>query len=504
MNVINLQETRADFRIRSYGPNGAPLPMLRQVTPGGVQAVNDLMAELPGRGTLRLTSFAEPGQLSVGWAFLNTTHALGVEVVFNIFSASGGELLTATNVRVGLLHKQAAFFAFNQFREGAAGVLEPQGAGRRVRSGLALLNPLGNVSPARVELSVFDRTGEALGAAAMTLGLGQRTSRFIDELVSGLPDFEGSVRLRSFNPNDPEQEVFVAAMPLRQEDIVLTTQLAFPPVATQPAPAGEGPPNRFFWIPQYGHGVVAVNNLLFTTEVYVLNLQADPSEYRLEAYDEAGEPLRAIGRQVNGSVSPVSVASGVVPVGGTARINSASDPGQLALGSAILTSNDAIAAEVVFNIFDATSGELLTSTNVALTPIVTAISFFAFDQFREGAEGLGQSPQGARRRVRSGLAVFNPPLIPGITDGVGARVDLFALDPTGVIVGEGFVNVAPGQRVSRFIDELIADIPDFEGSIEIRTSGLESGVPVALLPLRQEDIILTTQSLFPPRVLRER
>ncbi len=504
VNVVNLEETSSQYRIRTYDSNGDPLAMLRQDSAGGSQAVQDQAGQVDGRGTVRAASFAPAGQLRTGWGLLTTDDAIGVEVIFNIFAAATGELLTSTNVRVGILQTQATFLGSNQVRRGASAAAAPQGAARRVRSGVALLNPLGNDAPARVELTVFDNAGQQLGQSTLRLNLGQRVSMFVDELVPGLPDFEGTVRLRSFDPNDPDRPILISVLPLRQENVVLTTQLAFPGVVF---PAGEGPADRFFFSPQFGHGTPPGSNLLLTTEVYVLNLEAEEvSEFRIDTFDPEGNPLRALRGGSASSPQAVSVLTGEIPAGGAVRISSASDPGQVPQGWAVLRSNDFVVLEVVFNIFDATTGELLTSTNVAIFPIITAVSFFVFNETRDGP--LDHTPSGVVRRVRSGVALVNPIFIPGVTEGTRAVASLFALDRSGVIIGETEVVLDPGQRVSMFVDEFVDDLPDdFTGTLELRSDDpldIENSIPIGVLPLRQENVILTTQALFPPRVLRER
>ena len=93
--------------------------------------------------------------------------------------------------------------------------------------------------------------------------------------------------------------------------------------------------------------------------------------------------------------------------------------------------------------------------------------------------------------VKTGIALLNPPL------NDPAEVDLHFFNPGGNEVAMRTINLLPGEKVARFLDELVSGLEGFTGSVEMRADE-----PISFLPIRQEGLVLTTQDAFPPRQQR--
>lgn len=203
LNFINLSTTTSTVTVRTFSDDGSPLDLLRSVTPP-FDPVSERQVVLAGRGTGTVVSDGPP-ILQVGYAQAETVNAVGLEVIFDLREASGN-LITATNVRVIPLVTALSFFG-----RSVAGV----------RTGMSVLLPPGSDGPTDVDLTLFNADGTIRGVDSLRLEVGQKTSRFLDELVENLGNFTGTVEARSDEP--------ISLLPLRQEGVVLTTQDAFPP-----------------------------------------------------------------------------------------------------------------------------------------------------------------------------------------------------------------------------------------------------------------------------------
>lgn len=74
-------------------------------------------------------------------------------------------------------------------------------------------------------------------------------------------------------------------------------------------------------------------------------------------------PAAADGPAPAGGSQVVQDLAGQVDGRGTVRVGSFAPTGQLRTGWGFLTTDDALGVEVIFNIFEAATGELLISTN---------------------------------------------------------------------------------------------------------------------------------------------
>ena len=201
ITLLNLSATTAQAQIESFSDSGDPIRLLRGSDGSAAQQLNE---QTPFMGTSTLESQnEEPNQITLGWVRILTENSLGAGAIFRIFQ--GNNLQTAAAVLPRPLTSSASFAA------------KFSGA---VRTGLAVLNPLVNRNPTNVWLTLFDEGGNQIADTVIPLEAGQKESAFLDKIISGLQDFNGSVQLKSDFP--------VAVLPLQQEGVVLTTLDVFP------------------------------------------------------------------------------------------------------------------------------------------------------------------------------------------------------------------------------------------------------------------------------------
>ncbi len=230
--------------------------------------------------------------------------------------------------------------------------------------------------------------------------------------------------------------------------------------------AGGSQPLAEFFLPQFGHGGDPTS-LSFSTTISLINLSTTTSQVSVLSLGPNGETTALLRNPVNGEPSPsISVQ---IPANGTASVESASsDPSQIHTGSLrIFSFNDRVVAQTEFSI--------VSQGNLAARAQVPGRQLRQRGSFPIGQQG------------RTGLAVLNP-----FTNDVPADVLLASVDAAGNVTDMGSVELMPGQQISRFLEELM----NVEGATSAEFS---SNVPVAILPLQQDGLVLTTQDLFPPR-----
>ncbi len=225
-----------------------------------------------------------------------------------------------------------------------------------------------------------------------------------------------------------------------------------------------------FYVPQIGHGSDTAGNRV-DTKIRILNFQgAETATATVVSCGEAGE-LELLQSDSGELTAQVDLT---LEPGGTATIQSLnSDPdNELAVGYGGIITSDALGISVLFNIVDAQGN--LTSTDVRPAALVSRASFFV-----EAGDG-----------VDTGVAILLPPNALGNSE-VGVRVR----NSDGVIEDKSCFTMEPGDRISKFVTEIVPGLSALSGSIEIY-----SDEPVGLMPLRQEGIVITTESVFGPRV----
>ena len=243
------------------------------------------------------------------------------------------------------------------------------------------------------------------------------------------------------------------------------------------------PQGRSFFIPQIGHGTDLGGNQ-FSTEINFINLSTTTSQVVINTFSDDGDPLRLL-EQSFPATAPESVSELTVDIPGTgtarARTLSASPNTQLDIGWAQVTTPDAVGVQVVFRILNP-SGNLITAANIRVGPVVNSASLF-----------------GVQNGAGTAIALLNPPGNPPVTISVQA----IGSDGNSIVTAPN-IPLQPGEKTARFLFGFLPSLGDFDGSIEIRSSNMADPdstprPPIAILPLRQEGLVLTTQSVFPPR-----
>ena len=236
---------------------------------------------------------------------------------------------------------------------------------------------------------------------------------------------------------------------------------------------------RSFFIPLIGHGQG------FSTEINLINLSPATSQVQINTFDDDGDPLRLL-RQNAGLIGPPeSVSELIVDIPGTGTAHALTlnpDPGQLDVGWAQVSTQHAVGVQFVFRILD--NDNLVTAADIRVGHIVTAASFLGLVDLAGG--------------IDTGLALVNPPQNPEV------EVTIEAIGSAGDVALTTTINLQPGGKVSQFLFQFLPELGDFKGSIELRSSDPADPdnpikPPIAILPIRQEGLVLTTQNVFPPR-----
>jgi hypothetical protein len=159
-------------------------------------------------------------------------------------------------------------------------------------------------------------------------------------------------------------------------------------------------------------------------------------------------------------------------------VNSHSDnPGVASEGYARITSDDEIAVEVLFSLFDG-SGNLLTNTSVLPRPATDQGTVLLKVDTVNGAAG--------------NIALVNP-----AGNGQAAVIAATLRDAFGNDLGDAEINLAAGAKTAAVWTEVFGNLAGangFAGTVEFT-----SNVPVIALPLFQTGIELTTQDILPAR-----
>lgn len=236
-----------------------------------------------------------------------------------------------------------------------------------------------------------------------------------------------------------------------------------------------------FWVPQYAEG--SVGGVRISTDITLVNLGTgilNPARADVSAFDEAGEPADLLLQKMISGDTAVSSLQVEIPGRGTSVVHSASNnPSQVSEGWVRIDTEDNLAVEVIFSIFDATTGDLITTTSVLPGSPVTAGTVIV------NVDTLGG--------LASALAVLNPP-----DNQDPATIDIVVYDQFGIEVGQAQVaGIKPGEKTAENWPELVSALQGKNGFIG--SAEMTSNVPVAALGLRQDQIQLTTQDILTAR-----
>ncbi len=234
-----------------------------------------------------------------------------------------------------------------------------------------------------------------------------------------------------------------------------------------------------FWIPQFGEGGTG---LRFGSTITIVNLSSEilnPARARVESFGVDGTPANLLRRVTIAGPEATSAVDLELPGLGSELVSSGSDdPSQLSLGWTRITTEDNLAVEVLFSIFDSATGQLLTSTSILPRPLTREATMIV-------------SVDGAS--TVSSVAILNPP-----SNQETAQVTIDVFDRFGQSVGSGIIDgCEPGERVAQNLAELVPALAGLEGFLG--TASIRSTVDIAVLPLRQDGIELTTQEALPAR-----
>ena len=239
----------------------------------------------------------------------------------------------------------------------------------------------------------------------------------------------------------------------------------------QPAPRAEGyqPPNET-WVPQFGNGTNP-GGLGFSSTITLINLSTTTSQVSVLSFGGAAgiSSLPLLRDPISGEAT--SSMGVLIPASGSAHIDSMNpNPNEINTGGVgIFSSNRQVVSQTEFSIFN--NGQLKARAQGPGRKLRTMGSF-----------PIGESG-------RTGVALLNP-----FSNSGAAAVGLAGVGPNGKAIDVYQTSLEPGTRISKFLDELM--------NVQGATSAeFRSNVPVAILPLQQDGLVLTTQDVFPERGL---
>ena len=329
-------------------------------------------------------------------------------------------------------------------------------------TGLAIAYPLAQsqaASPqtadANLTLRLYDKTFQLLGTEELLLLPGHHQASFLTQIFSGVPgvsEMEGTVTVAS--------DQNVVALTLRQNDAPgmdfpdeVPTLATFPvvPGRADMEPAGlSGDSDTLFYFPQIGDGTVA--GIRLQTSLVLIS-PGQEVDVDIDFFNSAGDLLEiSLGTLGSGSSFDIHLKRG--------EAVSLQTPGtsELVVGYARVTSTGPVGGTAIFSRSDAGSGVLLYEAGVPASEPMAAFSLVV--------DTLGDR--------NTGLALVVPP---DAQPQGGGTITMRLYDQSFSLVAEGELNLAPGQHLPRFVDELFPDqegVEEMEGSLSI-----SSPVPVA-------------------------
>jgi len=237
--------------------------------------------------------------------------------------------------------------------------------------------------------------------------------------------------------------------------------------------------SRTVVVPQFAAGTGG--GLKITTTITLVNLGTgvlNPARVDVATFDESGNPANLLKQNTLGGVQAVATLQREIPGRGTAVVESHSASGSLATGWASLTTEDNVAVEVLFSIYDAASNKLITSTSILPS--------------QETEAGTVIVSVNSATSLYGALAVSLAPTASG-----PAEVTADVYDQFGNFVGSGEFTVEPGQKIARNWTQLVSALAGRNGFVG--TAEVVSTQPVVMLPLRQDGVQLTAQAVLANR-----
>ena len=246
-------------------------------------------------------------------------------------------------------------------------------------------------------------------------------------------------------------------------------------VLTQPSLEGTAPAKRIY-IAQFGHGVFGERT--FSTEISIDNNSAtDVVDVTVESLDDGGAPIALLHGGPDGPQDNLNQRVRKNAVRTIFSTNGTSS--DLAVGWVRITCESADADIDVHAVFRIVGPDGLETRAGISGRIPEPSAAFFGESKRDVAEGADT--------IRTGLALVVPKQAAG-----DARITVQALGAEGEALGDPIeIILAPGAKRAVFLDELIADLPDFVGRVEVR-----SNIPIVVTPLLQEGVVLTSRATF--------
>jgi hypothetical protein len=176
--------------------------------------------------------------------------------------------------------------------------------------------------------------------------------------------------------------------------------------------------------------------------------------------------------------------------GGAASVRTAGGSGPIRAGYAVGTITKGTPPYGTAVFVYTQNGVVVSEASVPVSPPTVRARFFV-DTRTQVSDGIGQGTLD----IFTGFAAVNP-------NKSGAKLDLKLRDSTGTTLAQGSIRLAPGEHISKFLDQLAPDFVLPPGFVDNGLGSLEiaSDQPVSVLALRltinqRGDLLLTSTPL---------
>ncbi len=337
--LLNPTAETASGRVDFFAPDGSPLQVALK---SSAESATSYWFHIPPKGsTVLTTDGGGPG--STGYAKVVATGPVGGSAVFAEY-AENGDLLTEAAVGSA---EPMDFFVF------------PVDVSPGYNTGIAVANPRSD-GAASLYFKLLNTAGETLATRSLTLGPGHQIATFVSgpgQLFPDVSNFRGSLQVLSDTP--------LPAVALRSTSRTLTTLPAAPMNQTyQPAT---------FYFP---HIVVGNSWSRYQTSILITNPGYFPVSGTIRFVRSDGAPM------------PIRIGTGTTDryefrIGAQGSFFLESSPDQdYQTGYAVIQSEHAVGAAVIFSQFDADSGMLLTEVGIPAASLNR--HFLLFVEFQQG------------------------------------------------------------------------------------------------------------------------
>jgi hypothetical protein len=410
---------------------------------------------LPGGGSAATSTLGPDGALVAGYA-TGAIAAGSAPYGTAVFSyAQNGVVVSEVGVPASPPTRSARFFVDTRTNVHAG-----PGIGTiNIFTGFAAVNP--NSTTASLSLNLRDGNGTLLAQGLIRLAGLTHIAKFLDQLA---PDF---VLPAGFISNGlgtleiaGDQPVSILALRLtinQRGDLLLTS--------TPIADLSKSAPTGILSFPQIADGGG------YQTTLILMNTTGTTESGAVRFYENNGSALPV---RMAGSAAAESRFSYSVPPGGILRLVTDGSPSNVAVGWAQLVPDSGMSAPVSAAIFSLTqSSTLVTESGV---PSVSGTTHARIYVDTSGGHDTG-------------LAIGNP-------GNTGARITATAFQTDGATRagnGPGTVDLAALGHDARFVDQLIAGLPEgFTGVLDLSSSTPFTALTLRSLTNTRGDFLITT------------